>query len=646
MAKRQRQNVAPTMTKTPATPIKGAEQREIGINKGLLYLLLLVTATVYARAALNGLTNFDDDFYINNNPYLRNFNWKGVVAIFSSFYTANYHPLTTLTYLLEFHYFELNPLPYHLLNIALHLLNVWLVFQVILQLCGKRFVALFTAALFALHPMHVESVAWVSERKDVLYTAFYLTSYWLYLKYSGVHKSMGLYFATLLAFCCALLSKSAAVTLPVLLVATDIYKNRQFTAKPILEKVPFFALATIFGVVNILAQKAGGSINNMIGSFGWINRSCLILYGPVYYLFQLFFPASLSAMHFFPPPTTGLMPWQYYLGAPGLALAVMLVLWRTKWRREAIFGFSFYMITLSVMLQIVSFGSAVVAERYTYVPYIGLFFTLGTVLSHLAAPENRRIPVYTAGLAALLAFSALTYQRIGVWKDGLTLFDDVVEQYPNVYVGYWLRGNLQREAGNLNSALDNYAKAISLNPADGDSYYNRGKIFDELGNPKAAIPDYSKAIALNPKLPDAYNNRGWARFETGDTAGAIVDFDTAISIKPNYAEAFNNRGWVRQRGGNPEAAVADYTAAISADPKFIKPKYNRAAINMLTGNMTQALADYNSIITLDSAAANAYFYRAQARIMLGDTLNACPDLHRAAEMGIGESNALLKQFCR
>ncbi|MDD4215450.1 MAG: glycosyltransferase family 39 protein, partial [Bacteroidales bacterium] len=225
------------------------QKKSFHIPPWIIYAILAVTAIMYSRALFNGFASLDDDDYLFDNPFIKHFNFESLKEIFSSFYLGNYHPLTTLTYLFEYHIYGLNPLPFHVLNVLLHLVNVMLVYKLSEKLSGQRFTALLVSAFFALHPMHVESVAWISERKDVLYTLFYIASLLAYLKYLKQANKGRHYLICLSLFVLSLLSKSAAVTLPVLMIAIDFYKKRKPVLKMFLEKIPFLLLSLLFGIL-------------------------------------------------------------------------------------------------------------------------------------------------------------------------------------------------------------------------------------------------------------------------------------------------------------------------------------------------------------------------------------------------------------
>ena len=616
--------------------------------------IILVTALIFSNALQNGLTSFDDDFYILKNPFLRDFSWHGITAIFSSYYQSNYHPLTTLTYLVEFHFFGLNPLPYHLLNVLLHLLNTWLVFKCCESLSGNRITPIVVSILFAIHPMHVESVAWVSERKDVLYAAFYLLSLLTYLRYLDEGLTVKNYTWTLLLFTASLLCKSAAVTLPVLLIAIDVYKGRGVNKKTIAEKIPFLLLSLVFGMINIFAQKAGGPVNILFDYYGVINGIFLFTSGIALYFIRAIVPFSLSAMHYFPYIHGTGLPWEYYLSLPFLALVTWLVIRLKKsspLRKEIIFGIFFFFITVSVMLQFVSVGSALTAERYTYIPYIGLFYIAGQWIATVITKKQYTTTVIGIFCLITVIYSIQTFNRIGIWKDDEILLTDVIEKNPGIldvnYI-YLLRGDSRINTHNLKGALDDFTQAISMTPQftfAGTAWFGRGHVNEELGDLKAALSDYNNAILLSPKLAEAYNGRGWGYFRSGDVKAAMQDYNTAISLKPGYAEAYNNRGWAYNNTGDLKSAMQDYDKAISLDPVFEKPYFNRAAIEAYSGDYGAAINDYDYLIKLHPDDNTAYYYRGLARMNQKNTTGACEDWRRSAELGNPKASQMIQQYC-
>jgi len=617
--------------------------------------IILITALLYCNALRNGFTSFDDDFYIVKNPYLRDFSWHGIGAIFSSYYQSNYHPLTTLTYLFEFHFFGLNPLPYHLLNVIMHLLNTWLVFKCCEKLSGKGTTGLIVATLFAIHPMHVESVAWISERKDVLYAAFYLWSFFSYLEYLEAGMPKKKYTWTLVLFILSLLSKSAAVTLPLLLIATDVYKGRGINKKTIAEKIPFLFLSLVFGIINVFAQKAGGPVNILFSYYGTINGIFLFTSGIALYLIRFLVPFSLSAMHYFPYIHSTGLPMAYYFSLPFL-LVISWFLMRLKkddpMRKEILFGVAFFLIAISVMLQIISVGSALTAERYTYVPYVGLFYIVGQWITNIVAKKQYTQTIIVLVSLVLLIYAVQTFNRIGVWKDDEVLLTDVIDKNQEIldvdYI-YLLRGDARINDHELKGALDDFTVAVGMDPGfafAGSAYFGRAHVYDELGDAKAAMADYNATISRQPKIAEAYNGRGWLYFREGDVKSAIRDYNTALSLKPDFAEALNNRGWAYNNTGDLKSAMQDYNKAILLFPAFERPYYNRAGIKAASGDFSGAIDDYNYLLELHPDDNMAYYYRGLARLSMKNTPGACEDWKKSADLGNTKAGEMIQQYCR
>ncbi|NTW31268.1 MAG: tetratricopeptide repeat protein [Bacteroidetes bacterium] len=603
--------------------------------------IIVFTAIIYLKALFNDFASLDDDMYILKNPFIRDFSLDGVKAIFSSFYCSNYHPLTSITYLFEYKFFGLAPFPYHFTNVILHLVNTFIVYKLIKKLSTSKITALVVTSLFALHPMHVESVAWISERKDVLYSFFYLFSLLVYMRYIESGFKLKYYTSVLILFILSLLSKSAAVTLPVLLIVIDIYKGRKINAKTLLEKIPFFMLSMLFGIIALFSQRVSDTSNELFLSYNFIERIFLFSYTISFYIVKLALPFSLCAMHYLPINNGGILPWYYYASLPFILFIIFILVkyvisdYKKKgFKKEIIFGILFFLITISVMLQIISVGNAITAERYTYIPYIGLFYIAGQWISNIVE-KRQDSPVYRKGKKVIIAifllfvimFSYQTWTRIGVWKDGNILFTDVIKKNPDVFHCYWTRGKIKNNNGNLKDALPDYNKAIELQPEFADAYNNRGYIYYGLGDTKSALIDYNKALLLKPDFADAYNNRGIAYEGLGDINSAILDYNKAILLEPDKAESYNNRGYAYYRSGDLKSAISDYNKAVILDSKCAEAYINRGIAFEEMGNVKSALPDYNKAIMLNPKLAMAYKYRCLLKIKTKDLRGAMEDIN-------------------
>ncbi|HLP18886.1 MAG TPA: tetratricopeptide repeat protein [Chitinophagales bacterium] len=528
--------------------------------KWLPVVLVAITFMVYFNSLHNEFLNtWDDNYYVTGNKDLQSLD---ALKPFTEYRAGNYHPLTMLSLYADYKVWGLSASGFHTTNMLLHLLNSLLVFGFIYLLAGRPCVAFITALLFAIHPTHVESVAWISERKDVLYAFFYLAglcTYVLYIK-DGQRRAL-LYGLTFLLFIAGALSKAMAVSLPLAFFAIDYFAGRKFTAKTFLEKVPFLLLALVFGYVAVLAQQ---SINSLgaIPQFSLIERFVFVSYSVVMYLLKAVVPAGLSCLYPYPAAIGAF----YYL-APVLLLALAgLLVYSVRFGKTVIFGAAFFIITIALVLQIMPVGDAIMADRYTYLPYIGLFFIFATWVDKQfvgAVADNQVLKRLAAGatLVALLCFSVLTIQSIKVWHDDLSLWNDAVMKNSQSSKAYCNRGTAYYNAGRLPEATEDFSNAIRLKANYPDALYNRGLTYLNMNKLPEAIEDFTNAVRYSPDYVTAYSNRGVAYANMGKPELAIADFSSAIKIDPAFADAYSNRGLVNNMMGNYQQALTDLETA-------------------------------------------------------------------------------------
>ena len=382
----------------------------------------VITALCLFPMLRNGFTNWDDEYYVVNNSLLRGPDWIG---IFTRPVVSNYHPLTVLSLAANFAISGKDPHSYLILNLLLHLLNVVLVFVFIYSISRRQtLVAFFTALIFGIHPMHVESVAWISERKDLLYTLFYLLAlmqYWLFLR---SRKPFRLWLCFLL-FVLSMFSKPAAIVLPLVLFLMDYWQQRPITRQVVLEKIPFILVAALFAIITLKLQSVTAMTSLDLYPF-WV-RLFFASYAVLVYLFWFFVPYPLSAFHPFPEP--GHLGLVIYL-APLFLAALLFVIWQFRKNRLVVFGFLFFLVNVVLVLQLIPIGMTIVSERYTYVPYIGLAFMF-TMLASEYLKEKRLVPAIAGAVVIFSLFGFLTFKRTQVWKDSDSLWTDVIDHYPD-----------------------------------------------------------------------------------------------------------------------------------------------------------------------------------------------------------------------
>ncbi len=515
-------------------------------------VLLMITTGVYLKSLNNQLTNWDDDRYITNNADITTLHGDSVSytvkKAFTSYVMGNYHPLTMLSYCIEYHYFKLSPKPYHITNLVMHLLNTLLVLTFIWLLSKQKWVAFTVALLFAIHPMHVESVAWISERKDVLYSFFYLAALCTYLLYLKKDSFVKLFYAiTLLLSVLSLLSKGMAVSFPICLFAIDYFLDRKVTIKTITEKLPFVFLSLVFGYVAIHAQQSFNTIN--LSNYGYFERILFSSYGLLLYLWKFVFPFNLSCLYGYPTKKEGLYPIMVYV-APIIVTAILILLYKTKKSgKDILFGVGFFLTTIFLVLQLLPVGNAIIADRYSYLPYIGLFFIVGRYLNKLWESKSKEVIIYKQiSVAAVVIISFIfcyaTAKRSLLWHDSFVLWNNAIDdakEADEAFIAYYCRGQAYHRLSQYEKAIHDFDKALTLKKDYADAYYDRGYANDALGNYEQAIKDYTSAIKLKQDYADAYCNRGNAYYKLQKIKQALEDYNSALKFNPDLRGVYSNR---------------------------------------------------------------------------------------------------------
>ena len=560
-----------------------------GYSKFILPAILLLTVVAFSPSIHNGFSNWDDNKYILDNPYIRNLSWQNIKTIFTTEYFNLYIPVTTFSWAMQYFFFGLNPKSFHAIDLLFHLLNTGLVFYFIKSISNRIGVATIVAVFFGIHPMHVESVAWIAERKDVLYAFFYLAALISYVKYIdyrfkkySIYYSTQFYFITLLFFVFSLLSKPTAISLPVLFFAIDYYFDRKLVSyKTVFEKIPFFILSAIVGIAIIFSSDKAQLHAPHYSAF---DRVFLPTYSFAFYVIKAFLPFQLSAFYAYPvfKENNSILPTIYYFSPLIILLPTALIYNAGKYKRDIVFGLSFFTITIFMFLQVVLAGAAIVADRYTYIPYIGLFFIIGTIIEDKLVDSNSRVSswykIWLIGslTVVILFFSAITFNRNKIWENGITVFSDMLENNSTLSFAYNSRGLAKDEFKDTNGAIVDFTNAILYDNKNASAYINRANARVKMNDINGAMADYNKAIELNPVGDNiAFNNRGRAKAGLGDYQGALVDFNQAIFLEPNYADAYNNRGNIKAIMNDNLGAMKDYETAIK-----LNPDYSDAVINL------------------------------------------------------------------
>lgn len=533
--------------KNKAVPAKNINNRYEKLNSRWIISiigLMAFTYIIYTPALKNTLTGWDDKNYITINKDIQKLDAEHLKNFFSLkpacvMGMGNYHPLTMLSYAIEYSYAKLDPAVYHTTNIILHLINILLVFLFIRLLAKKNMIAFITALFFAVHTMHVESVAWVAERKDLLYTLFgigALTVYTWYIRKAQKRKI--LYFLSLILFILSILSKAMAVSMAVILPLIDYYDGRKLLSKKvILEKIPFFLIALIFGVIAFTAQQSTKAI--VFTDYSFYDRILFACYGLITYLWKIILPIQLSCFYNYPLPGT----YGWYIIYVILFAGICWLVYKFRNLSKSImFGFLFFLFSLVMVLQIIPVGGAIIADRYTYIAYTGLFFMIGHGISYVwenKSKHSQTLKTITGFvfIVFILFLSVKTYQRCDVWKNTLSIWDDALLKYPSSIKGYNGRGDAYNELQQYELAIKDLNKAIEMKQDYSDAYYNRGlsyywlaKRAQDAGHQDSAfkyfnmaIKDNSSAIQYSPCLACAYFNRSGNYYSIGEYYLALTD---------------------------------------------------------------------------------------------------------------------------
>jgi tetratricopeptide (TPR) repeat protein len=611
-------------------------------KKIILPVILIITAIVFIKTLFNGFTNWDDDVYILNNNFIRDFSWGGIYKIMFSYTGLGGTRLTILNFLFDYHFWKLNPFPYHLENLIFHLLNTSLIFVLVKKLTNKNIVAAITAVLFAVHPMHVESVAWISERKDVLYTFFFLLSLLSYNKYLKNTKKLQWLLLSFLGFFLSWHSKISAASLPFILLLFDYYYSRKFNYKLVLEKLPFFLLL-IYYLTNIFNFEtvSGGNFHHYTQSFSFFDRIFMAGYSMGFYLLKFIAPIDLYAVHPYPVKIAGSLPAVYYISTVIVTIIFSLVLFLLykykKSRKEIVFGLLFFLTTISMFLHIIPIkGVIIVADRYSYLPYTGLFLLIGIFFDHIISNEKLKgsLKKLTALVLILIVtiLSVLSFIRTFAWKDSMTLFSDVIKKNPMVEQAYNNRANAKQQMGDYKGAMEDYNKSISINPKLPISYSNRGITRANMHDLNNALIDLNKAIELKSDYDEAYYNRAITKKALKDYAGMMDDLDLAIKYKKDFAVAYYERGLEKYRRNLQQDALSDINLAIKFKLNYSEAYYVRGNIMKDMQDYYAAINDYNKAIRFNPNYAEAYNNIGYSKNALGDYQNAISDLDKALSL--------------
>lgn len=603
----------------------------------LLCIVLFFTLLVFRPAARFDFVNWDDDRNITLNQNVQNLNRESIQNMFTTTVTGGYTPLTSLTFAVEHHFFGLNPKVYHINNIILHLICTALVFLLLKKVGASLFITFAVTLLFGIHPMRVESVAWITERKDTLYTLFFLLALMAYIHYRQ-KANIRFYFLSLFLFVFSLLSKIQAVTLPLVLILADYYLDKKFDLRSLWNKTPFFILSLFTGLAGIYFLSEDGSLDT--GTILPIYQRLFIgSYSLLVYVVKSLIPYEMSAIY---PSPTGLSV-MHYLSMP-LVLGLAFAIWRIRYHRvEIVSGSLFFLFNVMFMLQVVGAGQGYLADRFTYLAYIGLFFVYAFLAEKLSQGKWKTA-VFTAGIIYLAAMAGMAYNRVKVWENTETLFTDVIQKYPGVPVPYNNMGKYFRELERYDKAIELYSKAIELDPGGYQPFNNRGKAYFDLGRTEEALKDFNRSIELNGAYSESRSNRGAVLASRGEYEAAMEDLDFALELEPGHLSARSNRALASFSMKQFEKAIEDVNTYLKYKPMDADLINLRAMSYSQLNRDREALEDMNLAIHLIPSQGIFWQNRSFLLNKMGDRQSALRDIEKAQSLGVQVNPAYIRML--
>jgi tetratricopeptide (TPR) repeat protein len=603
--------------------------------------ILLLTTIIYSNSLQNEFIYFDDPELVMDNVSIRQITWENTIHYFTTPFQFTYLPIGLLSYAIDYQIGELDPFIYHLNSLLIHLVCVVLAYLTFRQLTRKSSFALFIAFAFAIHPVNVDTVAWVATRNNLLATLFFLLSLWLYNLYLD-HGFKTRYLAlSVLAFALSALSKSSSVVLPLVFFLWDYYLGRAWTKRLLIEKIPFLLIALTLGILTLNIRT---DVVPLV-AYNVFDRIIIFCYALVNYLWRLLFPFQLSMSYAYPIKGGVWLPAYYYLSPFILALIVWGLYKLNITKKVLIVGLLFFLINISLSQSVLLIDNFM-ANRYAHLAYLGLFFILADIYEGLL---SWRPALKSASLAVLVvfvtSFSLLTYDRNFVWHDTISLFDDVVEKQPDIPWVYSNRGVAKYRNGDYEQALQDFDRSLALDPNFALSRYYRGVISYTYGDYNSALADLDQTIVSVPDFAFAYNDRGKVKWALQDFQGALDDFSQTIALNDHFVEAYFNRGMLKNDLGDYQGAVADLSAAIDLNPQFADAYYHRGWGRNVLSDFQGAEADFSMAIQLYPSYPEAFYMRSIVKFNMNNISGSCSDAQTALSMGYQLASEQVNQTC-
>ncbi|MCZ7555515.1 MAG: tetratricopeptide repeat protein [Bacteroidia bacterium] len=621
-----------------------------------LAAVLLVIVVVYWDMFSASFINYDDDVYVTENPLITSLNWDNIKALFSGYYRNQYSPVAMFLMAVQISLFGLTAaLPFKIVSVLLHAANALLVFLTVRRLSGRFDYAWITSLFFAVHPMQVESVAWLTASMKIgAYTFFFLLALLLYVRYVDT-KRLLYYWLSLFVFLLSCFSKEQAIALAVTLPLVDYLRGRAvFSRAVLLEKLPFAIIAVIFGLatMTVVEEMQGGT--PAYAYYTAVDRLIFTSYALASYVIKMILPMQLSA--FYTYPLRDAIPGWYYV-TPIIALAVGAALY-AAWKRNnkmVVFGILFFLfnIFLTLLSQVLSVRDVIMADRYVYLPAIGFFLILAHFAQKLLAAKKLapEIVYGVLGLAAVV-YAGTAYVRTTVWNNSISIFTDVIEKgqlennryNPYLALAHTNRGVARRAAGDRDGALEDYNTAITINPAHANAWLNRGNVYFYSGRLAEAVEDYNTALKHQDDNPKTYSGRGAAYAQLGKPDLALADLNKALQLSPDFLDARQNRVLLYFDMQRNAEALQDAEYYLRFKPQDADMIHITAILLERLGRSAEAESAFNRAIMIRPGNAQfhlnrSFFYRDR-----GNRAAALADAERARALGMNVDESYINSL--
>jgi len=546
-------------------------------------LLLLSIAGIYGQTLQFEFTNWDDDEYVTGNALIQNLNAGNLRLMFSEFYYLMYIPLTLLTYAIEYSAVGNQAWLFHLSNVLLHTSSCFL-----LYLWSKKYVkethwAWMVALLFALHPLRVESIAWVSERKDVLYTFFLMCTLLTWQKWK-TRPTFLTYGMAVIFMILSGLSKATAVLILPYLILIDYLDNAAFNKRLIIEKIPFLIIALVFGWLQLKGIEGAVESQKDITGYSSVEHLLILGYSYIFYFWKTLIPFPLSAYYPLPDKESMGLHWGYYI-SPVLIGFILYFVFNAfrKNQRVLVFGWAWFSIGVFLFLKLRPGGFFIAGDRYTYSAAIGLSLAAVMLIRTVSISWfSNIITRYKTALFLCLIYGLMSWHQTKIWRNSITLFQDLTNKSPEFYMAYVNLGTAYEQKQKYTEALESYNKALALFPAYDQAWYNTGNVYLALNRPQEAIEPFKRAVAVNPDFIKAWNNLGSAWFKMNAFDSAIVYYRHTLKISPGYPSALGNLGQALLRNQEYEEAYATLNLAV-------KQQENEGILKLQLGEAAERL---------------------------------------------------------